>query len=153
MAKVKDSITPEGKKFFAAIEKLKNLECRVGFQQGAATSEDGVDYCDIAMFNELGTAGTPSRPFMRNSVDNNAEKISAFVKAKLQELVKGNKSADAILREIGLFQKDLIQESIKNGNFTPNAPSTIKKKGSDKPLIDTGRMRQSVDFVIQKKGG
>ena len=35
----------------------------------------------------------------------------------------------------------------------PNAPSTIRKKGSDKPLIDTGRLRQSVNYVIKPKGG
>ena len=33
-----------------------------------------------------------------------------------------------------------------------NAPSTIRKKKSDKPLIDTGKMRQSVKYVIRKKG-
>ena len=38
------------------------------------------------------------------------------------------------------------------GDFEPNAPSTIRKKKSDKPLIDTGRMRQSVMTVIDKKG-
>ena len=30
--------------------------------------------------------------------------------------------------------------------------ATIKRKGSDKPLIDTGTMRQSVHYVIEKKG-
>lgn len=46
----------------------------------------------------------------------------------------------------------LVQEKIESGSYEPNAPSTIRKKKSDKPLIDTGRMRQSVKYVIRKKG-
>jgi len=37
--------------------------------------------------------------------------------------------------------------------FPPHPPETKKQKGSDKPLIDTGRMRQSINYVIQEKGG
>ena len=39
------------------------------------------------------------------------------------------------------------------GGFAPNAESTIKKKGSDQPLIDTGYMRQSVNYVVKRRGG
>ena len=45
-----------------------------------------------------------------------------------------------------------MQDKITSGSFAPNAESTIKKKGSSKPLVDTGRMRKSVNYVIQKKG-
>ena len=57
------------------------------------------------------------------------------------------------MKEIGAFQKGLIQERIVEGSFTTNAEATIRKKKSATPLIDTGRMRQSVNFVIRKKGG
>ena len=49
--------------------------------------------------------------------------------------------------------KGIVQKTIKEGSFVPNAPSTIRKKGSDKPLIDTGRLRQSVNYHIKPKGG
>lgn len=32
--------------------------------------------------------------------------------------------------------------------FTPNAPSTVSKKGKNTPLIDTGELRDAVDFVV-----
>lgn len=148
-----DKLTPEGRRFFAEIEKLKAQQVRVGYQQGAAASEEGVDMADIAMWNELGTVNSPARPFLRQSVDDNAAKISAFCKAQLQRLAQGSTDAETILKQIGVMQKGLVQEKIENGSFKPNAPSTVKKKGSDKPLIDTGRMRQSVNYVIQRKGG
>ena len=107
--------------------------------------------CDIAMWNELGTEHAPSRPFLRMSVDENEGKIKDFLKSKKADLIRGA-SAEQVLKEIGIFQKDLIQEKITNGDFVENARATIEKKGSSKPLIDTGRMRQSVNYVIKEKG-
>ncbi len=149
----RDNLTPEGKKFFEEIEKLKKLQVRVGYQQGDAQEDDGVDLLDVAMWNELGTSRAPSRPFMRKSVDENADKINAFLKAQLKKLARGETTAEQILKAVGVFQKGLVQAKIKDGDFEPNAPRTIQRKGSDKPLIDTGRMRQSVNFVITQKGG
>ena len=149
--RITDRLTPEGRKLKRVLKELSKLEVRIGFQQGKATDENGVDMCDIAAWNELGTVNSPSRPFLRKSVDENKEKINAFLAEQVQAVLSGV-PADQILKEIGIFQKDLVQEKITEGEFEPNSPATIRKKGSDKPLIDTGRMRQSVNYVIKKKG-
>ena len=148
---VTDKVTADGKKLQKILKELADKEVRVGFQQGKATEEDGTDVCDIAAWNELGTVNMPSRPFLRMSVDDNSDKINSFMSAQKRSIINGE-PADRILKKIGIFQKDLIQEKITEGSFAPNAPSTIKAKGSSKPLIDTGRMRQSVNFEIKQKG-
>lgn len=150
-ANVRDTITAEGKKFEKLLKELGQLEVRIGIQQGE-TSEDGVDLVDIAMFNELGTEHIPSRPFLRDSVDDNSDKINTFLQSMKKELLTGG-SVEDVLKKIGVFQKGLVQEKITEGSFEPNKDSTIRKKGSSKPLIDTGRMRQSVNYVVKKKGG
>jgi hypothetical protein len=165
-----DNVTPEGQKFFKEIEDLVKKQVRVGFQQGT-TSEDGADIVDVAMWNELGTSGAhpiPARPFLRQSVDNNEDKITAMCQTQIQAIADGRTDAEGALKAIGTMQKALIQDTIRNGDFKPNAPITIeggwmrtkdgkpfyiKGKKSSKPLIDTGRMRQSVNFVIEEKGG
>ena len=144
-ARTRDRITPEGQRFFRELAELKELEVRVGFQRGKAQEEDGTDICDVAAFNELGTDHIPARPFIRQSVDDNESKINSFLKEEVKDFAQG-KSAEQILKEIGIFQKDLMQDKITSGSFAPNAESTIKKKGSSKPLVDTGRMRQSVNY-------
>ena len=149
--KITDRVTPEGEKFMRMLEELATKEVRIGFQRGQASESDGTDICDIAAWNELGTVNMPSRPFMRKSVNENEGKIKSFVKSMKHDLVSGA-SGEQILKKIGIFQKDLIQEKITEGEFAPNAVSTVKKKGSSKPLIDTGRMRQSVNYVIKEKG-
>lgn len=148
---IRDTVTADGKKFEKMLQELKDKEVRIGIQQGES-NEDGVDLVDIAMFNELGTVHIPSRPFLRDSVDANADQINTFLQSLKQELLRGG-SAEEVLKKIGVFQKGLIQEQIVSGNFVPNSEATIRKKGSDTPLVDTGRMRQSINYVIQQKGG
>ena len=147
---VTDRLTPDGERLKRELEELSKLEVRVGFQQGEATTDDGIDMCDIAMWNEMGTLRSPSRPFMRDAVDNHEAEINNFCKSQQNNII--NSTAEQVLKLTGIFLKDLIQNEIVDGNFAPNAPYTIAKKGSDKPLIDTGRMRQSVNYVIKPKG-
>ena len=147
-----DRLTNEGRAFFKQIKELEKLQVRVGYQHGKETHEEsGADIADIAMWNEVGTSRSPARPFMRNSVDNNADKINAMCKAQLNKIATGSSTAQDVLNALGVMQKGLIQSEIVNGTFVPNAPSTIKRKKSDKPLINTGRMRQSVSYVIVPK--
>ena len=152
MASVFDRITPEGKKFYKEIDELKKLAARVGYQHGDASEEDGADIADVAMWNELGTVHAPARPFLRQSVDNNESRISSMCRTKLKGIANGTETAQSVYQALGVMQKGLIQQEILSGDFVPNAPATIAKKGSDRPLIDSGRMRQSVNFVIEPKG-
>ncbi|MCI9009425.1 MAG: hypothetical protein HFI13_15205 [Lachnospiraceae bacterium] len=150
-ARVRINLTGDGRRFEQMLRELRDKEVRIGFQREEASEEDGTDICDVAMWNELGTEHAPSRPFLRKSVDENIAKINDFLQDQKANILRGV-SAEQILKDIGLFQKDLIQEKITEGNFVPNAVSTIARKGSDHPLIDTGRMRQSVNYVIKQKG-
>ena len=148
---VKDKWTPEGKAFMKNLKELAELEVAIGFQAGTATEDNGADVCDVAAWNELGTSNMPSRPFLRNSVDLHVSQINGYMQGMKEKIMSGV-APRQILNEVGLFQKDLVQEEITSGNYAPNAPSTIRKKGSSHPLIDSGRMRQSVNYVVRKKG-
>ena len=151
MAGGHDRLTPEGRQFFAEMEKLRSKRVFIGFQAGKVIDDRGVDMAQIAMFNELGTSIAPARPFLRHTVDENLADIKAFGGEKIQDIAEGG-TAEGVLKQLGVYGKGLVQEQIKNGTFKPNAPSTVRRKKSDKPLIDTGKMRQSVNFVIKKKG-
>ena len=173
--RINDRVTEDGKRLEKTLRELAALEVRIGFQemesdgkgkydkekiyaQGGVRNKNGkvtasdVSILDIAALNELGTVRISSRPFLRNSVDSNSDKINAFLQTRKKGILNGE-SAKETLKEIGVFQKGLIQEQIVEGSFAPNAEATIRKKKSATPLIDTGRMRQSVNFVIRKKGG
>ena len=143
-------LTPEGKRYFAQLEKLSKLEVQVGFQSGDMY-DDGTSLAEIAAYNELGTSTSPARPFMKQSFENHEEELKAACKAVNDTIASGG-SVEQALNALGVSVKGLVQEEIVDGDFTENALSTIKKKKSEQPLIDTGTMRQSVNFVIKKKG-
>ncbi|MFG6334790.1 MAG: hypothetical protein K1W20_04865 [Lachnospiraceae bacterium] len=154
MGKVTDTWTSEGKRFMATLQELAGMEVRIGYQRGTLhLNDDGsrADLVDIAMWNEFGTENMPSRPFMRDSVDKHMQAINHVLLSQKDALLKGASAKD-VLNTVGLFQQDLIQTEIEQGDFVANASSTIEKKGSDKPLIDTGTMKNSVHFQIVKKG-
>ena len=55
------------------------------------------------------------------------------------------------LSVLGMALVGDVQQRIRNRIPPPNAPYTIARKGSDVPLIDTGRLRQSIDFVVETR--
>ena len=148
---ITDTITEEGKDFQKMLEEIAQMEVCVGFQHGKATEPDGTDICDIALWNELGTERIPSRPFLRKSVDENTAKIDRMINRTAGMLLSGQ-PLQRVLNQLGAFQVGLVQKKIVEGSYVPNALSTIRKKGSSRPLIDGGRMRQSVHYVIRRKG-
>lgn len=92
----------------------------------------------------------PPRPFFRTMIEQN-EASWAPATAKLLKQGMKPMAALAIMGEVIAGQ---LRASIIAMNSPPNAPSTIRKKGSAKPLVDTGLMLNSVDYeVVQGKRG
>lgn len=136
-------LTPAGERYFAELEKLTKLEVQVGFQDG--------EVAEIAAYNELGTSSIPARPFMRQSFENHGGELQAACD-QVNETLNGGGSCESALEELGVFVKGLMQNEIVSGGFEPNSPVTVARKGSDTPLIDTGHMRQSVNYVVKGRG-
>ena len=171
MRKVTDRMTPEGKKLFKELNKLAKLEVQAGFTAGkkgygenhspvdAADYPGGPSVAEVAAWNEFGTRNAdgsqriPARPFMRQSVDKYGPHIQKMLALQLEAVAKGEAGADKALRAIGALQVGLIQHEICDGGFTENAGSTKALKGSSTPLIDEGRMRQSVHYAVKSREG
>lgn len=143
-------LTPEGKRIMKEMNKLLTLEVQVGFQAGEAQYENGADLCEIAAYNEYGGSDRPARPFMRQSFENHEAELQTACDAVNKTVASGG-TAEAALKKLGVIAKGLVQDEIVNGGFEPNAESTIARKGSETPLIDTGFMRQSVNFQIKQR--
>ncbi len=90
----------------------------------------------------------PARPFMRlASVMFKSSR--AKVQAKIaKQIVDGKIQPEQAIAQIGNELENCIVKSIKNGGWIGNAPSTISKKGFDKPLIDDGTMLKTVSSKV-----
>jgi hypothetical protein len=118
---------------------------RVGFLEGA-TGPDGDPIALRAAMNEFGTRHIPARPFFRNMVE---EKSPEWPEGIATQLKANDFDAGRALEVTGHAIKSQIQQSIKDTNSPPLAPSTVKRKGFDKPLIETGDMINAVDFEVK----
>lgn len=79
------------------------------------------------------------------------KKIDEYFLNILDALLRGDEtSADALMEELALRMQTWTQKFFtdKDNGWKPNAPSTIKAKGSDKPLIDTGELRKSIRGIV-----
>lgn len=142
-------MNPEGAAIDAYIEELCARKVEIGYQADSGSYEGGPTVAEVAAWNEFGTENAPARPFMRQTLEDYEEKIIKHGQSQFKKGVNGDRNAQTTLNAMGVYVKGCIQREIVDGEFEPNAPSTIAKKGSDKPLIDTGHMRQSVTYVIK----
>lgn len=120
---------------------------KVGFPKGKADK----DIVSIAIWNHFGTSrGIPARPFITIAMFKGRAEIRAALRKIAKNTVDTGAPLATQLPKLGVFGAGKIQDQIAANTPPPNAPSTIKKKGSSRTLIDTGRMRQSVTWEIDK---
>lgn len=89
----------------------------------------------------------PPRPFMKMAFDKNRQELRTVREKYLKSVLDNRMTAQRALGLIGEWFAGTIKRTIRDGKFEANAPYTIAKKGSDKPLIDTGQMLNSVQHV------
>lgn len=93
----------------------------------------------------------PARPFMRMAYADFVQNKGALQSRLAKLLFTGKISADQVMGQIGLYLEQCITSSIKNGEFAPNAASTVANKGFNKPLIHTSHMLQTVASKVEQK--
>lgn len=111
---------------------------KVGIQSDAGTHE-GTSILDIAIYNEFGTETIPARPFIRDFAQRN-EKGLGLAMDRIATKIERGATVDAGLAQLGEFAQQNQQAHVRASKSwaVPNASSTIKRKGSDVPLIDDG---------------
>lgn len=106
----------------------------------------------IAAIHEFGLGDMPQRSFLRSAYDENLPVIDKMIQRVANGAVFGL-GTNAALNQLGNVVQGMVQRKIVDGPFVPNSPATIKRKKSSRPLIDTGHLRQSIRYVIERKGG
>ena len=141
------------REIMAEFKELSSQTVRIGIQSKEKDSTGKQSLAKVAAQNEFGNPQKriPSRPFMRQAFDKNVTKISEMGKKLAGLLMKRKMKSQQALELWGQEMETNIKNEIIRGDFVPNAPYTIAKKKSDKPLIDTGRMLGSVRYVVKKR--
>lgn len=97
---------------------------------------------------------SPPRPVIEPAIEYAPNKtvIAKQLRVALDTALSG-KDATPELHKAGMLGQQIVQDWFTNPNnlWPENAPSTVKMKGSDRPLIDTGELRRSITFVVRKE--
>lgn len=103
----------------------------------------------IAAIQEFGApaAGIPPRPFFREMI---AVKKDSWPAAIEQNLIATGYDVERTLALVGEGIAGQLKQSIVDFDGVPLKPATIRRKGSDKQLVDTGHMLASVDYEVTK---
>jgi hypothetical protein len=127
-------------------------EIAVGFPKGKGQAyPDGETVIEAAAKNCFGI-GVPKRDFMGEAQDAIHQATKPIMKRIAQAVNEDKaKAVNALTDAAGMVAADQIKKTIRDGAWVPNSPTTVARKGSSKPLIDTGHMIQSVTYVVREK--
>lgn len=111
-------------------------------------STGSISIKDLAAIHELGL-GVPKRAFVGPALKKNRVKYIKYIGKQLTPIIRRRQTMSAAWQTVGIMAVADIQEYMITAKFTPLAPSTIARKGSSKPLIDTGQMRQAITYRVK----
>jgi hypothetical protein len=155
--KVSDNVA---KKLRDIVQRMGGGSVSVGFLEGA-TYPDGTPVAAVAFWNEFGTTRTvesadgepkaiehtPARPFFRGMIS----KESPSWPGRLAQIAKATKfDGPRSLALMGASIEGDLKKSINDFSSPENAPSTIKRKGFNKPLIDKAIMVNSTGYEVKE---
>lgn len=137
---------------FKRVGEIKNSYVKVGVLDDAKGSalNGNLTVAEIAVVNEFGTEDQhiPSRPFVRSTFDEQREDLTALGKNLMGAVIDGKISTLRALNIMGAKLATEVKKKITTGAGVPppNAPSTVAGKGSDRPLVDTGRLVNAITW-------
>ena len=133
------------------LRQLDGAYTKVGLQTGAehADPQSG-DLSDLVMIgavHEFGTRRIPQRSWLRTAFDSNRTAIQGMKTTLFGKVLENRMSPLQAFQLLGEFFQAKVRANIVKIKSPANAPSTIARKGSTNPLIDTSQMLQSVRHV------
>ncbi len=137
------------KNIITGIRFFRHYEVVVGAKGGRNAS--------LLYMHEAGvpSRNIPARPVIKPALaeaDTAWQMRMLMIDAALAVFLEGDKDAAlASFEKAGMVGRDACKAYITSGKLAPNAPSTIRRKGSSNPLIDTGAMYNSITYEVRRK--
>lgn len=145
-----------------SLHALTGRDVLVGIPSSAtARKEKGepMDNATLGYIHEFGAprANIPARPFLIPGIENGKDAINKQLQAATVAALSGNADeVDRRLHAAGLTAQNYVRARINSGIPPALTDATLaarRRRGrtGDKPLIDTGQLRNAITYVIRKK--
>lgn len=144
----------KSKDIVRAFKELAFTEVLVGIPQEKSSRKDNeITNAELAYIHTHGSPvnNIPPRPFLQPSIIENIEGVTSIQSDIVKAALAGNsEKVKKLYNRLGLYVQAKAKNYITQGDkLAPNAPMTIALKGSDRPLIDTAQMLNSITYVVK----
>lgn len=137
------------------VEKMSSSRLRVGIfgdEGGSVDAGDGISLVEIGAIHEYGApnANIPERSYIRRTFRQKEGELREMIGKVAKAIVLGKISAHRGLDILGAWTSSEIKKTITTG---PHIPPPLKRatalrKGSDRPLVDTGRLVGAITWKV-----
>lgn len=140
-------------KIIRDLKSLEKLEGKVGIFNDSGSTFKGERILDYATIQEFGNkeqgGDVPERSFIRSTADENNHWTDDIENAAV-DVIDGKESPGSSMVQVAIKARDAIKKKILKGDdkWPPLKESTIRKKGSSRPLIDKGFLINSIKYKI-----
>ena len=135
----------------ALIKRLRNPgTVEVGIIDAGTHQDSEETVASIGFQHEFGAPGIPERSFLRSTLHSSRKDILTLNKKLLKNIVNMSMKVPQALGILGNFVADEVSQKIVAIRQPPNSPATILAKGSSNPLVDTGQLKNSITWEVNK---
>ena len=115
--------------------------------------EGGINMATLLALHVLGapSRGIPQRDPLRPPLIANAQRYSDLLALGLKNALSDGTDPKLVYEKIGIVATNDVKDYFITGNFKALSEKTIKAKGSSKPLISTGELRNSISYEVRNK--
>jgi len=125
---------------------LGRLSVRTGWSTQTGAPQEVVT---IMAYNALGTADIPPRPVIEPTIRREANTVRGFGSLAASLVNRGKDPRPALERQAEFLERAAKQALVTVG--PANAESTIRSKGRNEPLVDSGTSRDHLVSRVVKR--
>lgn len=121
---------------------------------GSKNRKEGINNAELGAIHEFGSISRniPRRSFLFEPIN---QKLPDVIKGLGKDYFNDLAAEDLekFFKNLGLECEGIVDDAFATrgfGKWAPNTPATVRAKGSDAPLIDTGQLRRSITSKVTK---
>lgn len=136
----------------STLDRLHNQDVRYGFfeESGSHPESPHLNYPTLAFIHEKREDGVPARPILTISSEKNKREMAKFSLNATRDFINRaallkREAPTVLLREIGEKGVKLTKPIFGDSSLlAPNTDGVARAKGSNKPMIDYGALKEAL---------
>jgi hypothetical protein len=90
----------------------------------------------------------PERSFIRKTANEKEDEMSILLETNLNLLLTFKIDINTFFNELGQKLVDITKQTVQDTYSPPNHPFSLSRKNGTHPLIDTGKLLESISYKI-----